>query len=173
MDAVRFGRALGFGARQAAKTVISAVNAASAENPTKPPSAPSQSAPANAAAPAAVLHPPQAIPPAVGAPTQRVAQAATQARGVREGLSRFRDSTVEPAVRLSAVLWLEVTGVFFALFALAAANGVWRLRAELRPALTHPLAHAGVLGAAAIFILFAYFSISSFVRARRRQRRRD
>ncbi len=33
MDAVRFGRALGFGARQAVKTVTSAVSAATAENP--------------------------------------------------------------------------------------------------------------------------------------------
>ena len=33
MDVVRFGRALGFGARQAVKTVTAAVDAATADNP--------------------------------------------------------------------------------------------------------------------------------------------
>ena len=33
MDRVRFGRVLGFGARQAVKTLVTAVDAATAENP--------------------------------------------------------------------------------------------------------------------------------------------
>ena len=94
------------------------------------------------------------------------------ATGLQEGFSRFHTSAVEPAVRLSAVLWLEVMGVFFALFALAAASSLWRLHAEWHDGLRHPAAHGALLGAAAIFALFAYFSISSFLRARQRQRRR-
>ncbi len=179
MDAVRFGRALGFGARQAAKTVIRAVDAARAENPSPSVQSQSQSAstvtaPRPFASSAPVNRPAAAHAssrePAVA--SNRTVPVATQARGIQEGISRFKTSAVEPVVRLSGVLWLEVTGVFFALFALAAANGVWRLRADLRPALTHPAAHASILGAVAIFALFAYFSISSFVRAHRRQHRR-
>jgi hypothetical protein len=97
---------------------------------------------------------------------------ATQARGVRHGLGRFRDATVEPLVRLSGVLWLEVMGVFFAMFALSAAVALWRGRAQWRAGLAHPAAHPSVWGAAAIVALFGYFSVSSFVRARRRERRR-
>jgi len=167
MDAVRFGRALGFGARQAAKTVVRAVDAAQAENPSRPVSAtivPSTSTVGPAS---------QAISRTSATQT---ASATTvippQSRGIQEGVNRFKASAVEPVVRLSGVLWLEVTGVFFALFALGAAGGVWRLRAELRPALAHPFAHGTVIGTASICMLFAYFSISSFVRAYRRQRRR-
>lgn len=99
-------------------------------------------------------------------------QTVTQARGVRRGLRRFRDATVEPVVRLSGVLWLEVVGVFFGLFALSAGVGLWRLRGEWRAALTHPAGHSTLLFAAAICALFGYFCISSFVRAWRRERRR-
>jgi hypothetical protein len=91
---------------------------------------------------------------------------------VKEGFTRFRDSTVEPVVRLSGVLWLEVTGVFFGIFALSTAIAVWRLRSQWRAALTHPATHGGLLVGLAVFALFAYFCITSFVRARRRERRR-
>jgi hypothetical protein len=171
MDAVRFGRALGFGTRQAAKTVIGAVHAARAENPSKPVTTATPQ-PTTSTARGSVLNPPRAVQPVTRAPIQRAAGPIAQARGVQEGISRFKTSAVEPVVRLSSVLWLEVTGAFFAIFALAAANGVWRLRNELRTTLSHPFAHASVLGTVAIFALFAYFSVSSFVRAHRRQRRR-
>jgi len=169
MDAVRFGRALGFGARQAAKTVLRAADAARAESPSRP-QAPPQPAPATGSVPASIITARPATPHK--APVQRYTRPTAPNSGLREGLGRFRDSAVEPVVRLSGVLWLEVTGVFFALFALGAAGGVWRLRAELRPALAHPFAHGTVIGTASICMLFAYFSISSFVRAYRRQRRR-
>jgi len=177
MDAVRFGRALGFGARQAAKTVVRAVDAARAENPT-------QNAPANRVAnpssttPRPVSSTRPASAPATPAaraaanPVSQTARTATNTARVQDGFARFKTSALEPAVRLSGVLWLEVTGVFFALFALAAGSAVWRLRAEFRPALVHPAAHGSLIGASAIFALFGYFSISSFVRAHRRQRRR-
>ena len=48
MDVVRFGRALGFGARQAVKTVTAAVDAATAENPSRKSAGTSASAGANA-----------------------------------------------------------------------------------------------------------------------------
>ena len=176
MDAVRFGRALGFGARQAAKTVIRAADAARAENPSQPQATPRPAATVRTAS-APVIDNRRATPqsrqtPPASTPSQHRARPPAPNSALREGLGRFRDSAVEPVVRLSAVLWLEVMGAVFALFALAAANGLWRLRAERHAALTHPFAHGTVLGTAAIFLLFAYFSISSFVRAYHRQHRR-
>lgn len=165
MDAVRFGRALGFGARQAAKTVVRAVDAARAENPSRPPAANvSHAASAASATRPAVPATPRSAPATLSN--------SASARGVREGFSRFHASAVEPAVRLSGVLWLEVMGVFFGIFALTAGSALWRLRGELRAALAHPAAHGSLIGAGVVFTLFAYFSISSFVRARRRQLRR-
>ena len=97
---------------------------------------------------------------------------AAQVRGVKEGFTRFRDSTVEPVVRLSGVLWLEVTGVFFGIFALSTGIAIWRLRSQWRAALAHPASHGGLVVAIAVFALFTYFCVSSFVRARRREHRR-
>lgn len=197
MDAVRFGRALGFGARQAAKTVVSAAAAARAENPSaqipavSPPQTVGPPADTDAVLPSARADASRlpssrrtAVSVSVPAPGTRtlprtapskVAEHRTDAprvRGVKEGLSRFRDSTVEPVVRLSGVLWLEVTGVFFGIFALSTAIGVLRLRPDWRAVLVHPTSHGGLFVAVAVFVLFTYFSISSFIRARRRERRR-
>ncbi len=93
--------------------------------------------------------------------------AATTTAGVREGGARFGKAVWGPFLKLSGVLWLEVTGVFFGLFALTAAIGIWKSRSEFRAgvAVEHRLWFAvGMLA------LFGYFSVSSFVRARRRGR---
>lgn len=189
MDAVRFGRALGSGARQAAKTVVTAVDAARAENPSKPkqdtagvkvPPPAHAALVAATARPEATTHasstPPSSVPAAIPAASQGAAAIAArgveQARGVRRGWGRFRDSAVEPFIRLSGVLWLEITGVFFGIFAVSAAAAAWRLRAQWHPAIADPHAHRSLIGAAIIFVLFGYFSVSSFVRARRRERRK-
>jgi hypothetical protein len=68
---------------------------------------------------------------------------------------------------LSGVLWLEVTGVFFALFALFGLQGVWQHRQDWRPAATHEV-HVHFAGYCALLLVFSYFTISSFVRAKRR-----
>ncbi len=90
--------------------------------------------------------------------------------GLAQGTRRFGESAWRPFVRLSGVLWLELTGVFFGLFLLTASIDAWRLRAT---ALHRAADRAGFhhllwsLGMAAVF---GYFSVSSFVRARRRER---
>src|SRR5579883_2413955 len=166
MDAVRFGRALGFGARQAAKTVVSAVDAARAENPS-PATAIATSAPATPVPrrdASAVGTEPAAQP--VGRPATATGRPATprigtegRVRGIQEGIGRFKASAVEPVVRLSSVLWLEVMGVLFGIFALSTAAALWRQHAEWRVAVAHPAAHASVLVAAGLFALFAYFCV--------------
>ena len=39
-------------------------------------------------------------------------------QGLKEGSKRFSEAVGKPFVKLSGVLWLEFTGVFFGIFAL-------------------------------------------------------
>jgi hypothetical protein len=186
MDSVRFGRALGFGARQAAKTLITAVDAATADKPSGNPAQPSDNSKAAATASSSAAKPtagpaaagpastPQIFPPAAKA-TAKAASTATrtaaQTRELREGVTRgskqFGAAVWSPMVRLSGVLWLEVTGFFFGILAVFAGLGVWKARAEL-----HAGTHQHLIGAVAMAAVFGYFCISSFMRARRRERQR-
>jgi hypothetical protein len=88
---------------------------------------------------------------------------------VLAGARRFRDSAVQPAVRLSGVLVLEIAGVFFAIFALYGCNTMWRARSAWHRGAPD---HSQFLGGAVMLVVFGYFSVSSFLRARRRERRR-
>ena len=171
MDRVRFGRALGAGAREAARAVMKAADAAAAPNPNAPGNTSGTVRPAPGS-----VRPEIELPGMQGGAGARAARqvgrarrsAATTTAGVREGSSRFGKAVWRPLVKLSGVLWLEMTGVFFGLFAVTAAVGVWKSRGEL---------HAGgaaehrFLFAAGMLIVFGYFSVSSFLRARRRGRR--
>jgi hypothetical protein len=184
MDAVRFGRALGFGARQAVKTVTAAVDAATAENPTRKsadtganagqaagPQARPAADSAQTVAPAATgTAASQAVHQAAHAAAQTVVQARGARQALRRGSRRFGEAAWRPFVRLGGVLWLEVTGVFFGIFALFAAGGAWRLRGEWH---LNAAGHRQLLGAVAMLAFFGYFCVSSFVRARRRERRRQ
>lgn len=164
MDSVRFGRALGVGARAAAKTLVSAVDAATSANPQP------------AARPQARAAQPGSARPAVARAAEQVARTADQARrtteGVARGGKRFGESVWRPFVRLSGVLWLEFTGVFFGIFAVYALSGAWKLRGELRETAGNHDAHIHFLMAAVMGVIFAYFCVSSFLRARRKERAR-
>lgn len=87
--------------------------------------------------------------------------------GTRKGTKRFGEAIWGPFVHAGGVLWLEITGLFFALFGLFFAQGVYRLRADWRSGPNHPR----LLIYAVIAIVFFYFSASSFYRARRKQLR--
>ncbi len=169
MDSVRFGRALGFGTRLAAKTLITAVDAATSPNPSSP-------AARNGASPASSTASPQ-TPPILaarqaGATAARSAQQVqVTTRGLAHGSRRFVQAVWTPVVKLSGVLWLELTGVFFGIFAFSAAIGAWRLRDNLHRTPANADAHSHLLLALGIAVVFAYFCGSSFVRANRRSRR--
>jgi hypothetical protein len=166
MDRVRFGRALGFGVRQAAKTVVRAMDAAMAESPAGKPARPRTQSPA----------PARGLSSAGATATQKTSRAVAQVRevnkGVRRGSKRFGEAVWGPVARLSGVLWLEVTGVFFGLFALVALGEIWRLRGAWHATAANLEDRRGLLGAMAMLGVFGYFCVSSFVRARRRERRR-
>jgi multisubunit Na+/H+ antiporter MnhG subunit len=70
------------------------------------------------------------------------------------------------------VVWLEVSGVFFGIFALFAALATWRLRESWRLTEANAATHRSFEGAVAMLAVFGYFCVSSFVRARRRERGR-
>jgi hypothetical protein len=154
MDSVRFGRVLGVGARLAAKTVASAVDAATAPNP----SGKSEGSASG------------------GGVAERVAPIKAQVqqtgRGVRQGTKRFGEAVWGPFARLSGVLWLEFTGVFFGLFAVSMGVGLWRQRGILHAAGAGHEAQVRFLLLAGVALLFGYFCVSSFLRAGRRGRQR-
>lgn len=184
MDSVRFGRTLGIGARHAAKTLVTAVDAATSPNPSgtapRTPPSPIAAQPfpqsASRSAPKSVESPTQ-VP--TQTPAQRAGQTAARTasgvrsttRGIARGSRRFGEAVWGPVVKLSGVLWLELTGVFFGLFALFAAIAAWKLRIHLHRSPTNADAHTHLQLAIAMAILFGYFCVSSFLRASRRGRR--
>lgn len=96
------------------------------------------------------------------------ARAKTTAAGVKRGGKRFGESIWGPFVHVSGVLWLEITGSFFALFSLFFIQSVYRLRADLYSGPSH----RKVVIYAAVAILFLYFSVTSFYRAHKKQQKR-
>jgi hypothetical protein len=203
MDSVRFGKALGFGARSAAKALATAVDAATAPNPAgtrsapqknaqaaQPPRPSQQSAGSDATAASAhgssaprssVSNPP--LPPVLQSAARTAARATVQARqagaqtrhattAVARGSRRFGEAVWGPFVRLSGVLWLEITGSFFGLFALFVLQSVWQHRADLHQTPMNHTAHQHFLLYCAVALVFLYFTVESFIRAHRRSRKR-
>jgi hypothetical protein len=172
MDSVRFGRALGVGARAAAKTLVTAVDAATAPNPSAPKPQPTQASTASQAAPRGE----QSMRPSGTGVVQQAAQRATQARQTGQGLvrgsRRFGEAVWKPFIKLSGVLGLELAGVFFGLFACFGAAWAWKLRGDLHETATNHDAHARFLVCVMMAAVFTYFLVSSFVRAHRRGRGR-
>ncbi|MEO7028955.1 MAG: hypothetical protein ABI147_06090 [Acidobacteriaceae bacterium] len=155
MDRVRFGRALGVGARAAAKSLMSAAEAAAAPAPTTPAAKPTARSDST-------------ISPAARSAT--TARMKPDARVVKSQARTLGRSVWKPLARFSSVLWLEVTGTFFTIFALIAGNQVWKWRAAVR--LSPRASDAQRLYVyVVVFMVFGYFAVSSFVRANRRQGR--
>lgn len=174
MDSVRFGRALGIGARAAAKTLVTAVDAATAPNPSATSTKPQQSSAAPRSQSAQQR--PVVPTPTSARVTQQAVRSATQARQTGQGLvrgsRRFGEAVWKPLVKLSGVLWLELAGVFFGLFAFFGAGWAWKLRGNLHETATNHDAHERFVVCVVLAVVFGYFLVSSFVRANRRSRGR-
>jgi len=179
MDSVRFGRALGVGARAAAKTLVMAVDAATAPNPSvgaktehgadASPSAASQDAARQGVNPSVSKGKAEAS--GVRMPEQvvrRAAQVRQTGQGLKRGGKQFNKTVGGRLVRLSGALWLELTGVFFGIFAVSAVAGSWRMRAALRETAENHDAHVRLLISLTMAAVFGYFCVSSFVKANRR-----
>jgi hypothetical protein len=156
MDRVRFGRALGYGARHAAKSLMKAADAATAPNPTVP--AKTERAGSSNSV------------PQTSRVVERVVQTQRTVTATKKNAKALGQSVWSPLAKFSSVLWLQVTGVFFTLLALFLSQGLWKERAAARLPLG---SHAAVMfylhGLA--FAVFAYFAISNFLRAFLRDRR--
>jgi len=155
MDRVRFGRALGYGARHAAKTLLQAADAATTPGPTQAAAAQERAA-------------------GNSAQTDRVAEKVVQTQrtvaATKQHAGRLGRSVWTPLARFSSVVWLQVTGLLFALIAMFLAQGAWKERAAWHlPLGSHAATKFWVLAVA--FVAFAYFSVSNFVRAWLRERK--
>src|ERR1700712_1064106 len=95
MDSVRFGKALGFGARQAAKALLTAADAATSPNPS---TVPAQAQEARSAP----------KPRVAEALSQKAARTTAQVRQTKAGLARgskrFGEAAWGPFVKVSGVL---------------------------------------------------------------------
>ncbi|MGB6724476.1 MAG: hypothetical protein WBE74_01150, partial [Terracidiphilus sp.] len=90
-------------------------------------------------------------------------QAAAQlGRGTAQGLGGM----LRPFRRVGGILWLEITGAFFLLPAVAFAPTVWRTRASWAAGPDHRTFLASVV----VVGVFLYLGATSFWRARRRSR---
>jgi hypothetical protein len=159
MDSARFGRVLGIGTRLAAKTLVNAVDAAASPNPSG----------AHANAKAAAAGTAQHVAQATVRSANQVMQTGQE---LAQGGRRFGESFWGLVKRLSGVLWLEFTGVFFGIFAVYSGSGAWKLRGNLRETAGNHDAHVHLLLAAAMSVLFGYFCVTSFWRAGRRGKAR-
>lgn len=159
MDRVRFGRALGYGARHAAKSLKSAVDAASAPSPA-----------ARASGAAQPTTSPRVPQPVAARVAQRVVETQQTVAATKKHAGALGRSVWSPLARFSSVVWLQVTGTFFTLLALFLSQGLWKGRGVVRLPISSHVAEKFYVHLTA-FVVFTYFAISNFVRASLRERR--
>lgn len=92
---------------------------------------------------------------------------ADRGRRLGEGSRRFGRSVWKPFAHASRTLWLEVTGLFFAIFTLFFGSNLWRLRTGWQQGPSH---REFVLYAICT-VIFLYFTVTSFARATRGKKR--
>jgi hypothetical protein len=148
MEPKKVGRTLGIGVRVASNMLRQRVEQAAAAHP-----GPAEAANGRAAAPPR----PAPVRPNLSS------RAATAKRGAKA----FGQALLGPFTHAGSVLWLEITGLFFALFALFFVQSVYRVRSAWRQGAehTHLLLYVLLAG------IFVWFSVSSFTRAYRKSKR--
>lgn len=93
---------------------------------------------------------------------------AERGRRVAQGTRKFGQSIWGPFAHASGVLWLEITGLFFGLFALFFASNAYKFRAFYRAGSEHQK----FLIYAICTLVFLYFAASSFYRASRKEKQK-
>lgn len=97
---------------------------------------------------------------------QKAPQYVAQGRVVAKGGKRAGQSFWKRLAHAGRMLWHEVTGVFFALFAVFFAQGMWRVHQAYRQGAEHQ--HFMLY--LAMTVLFTYFSVTAFLTSRRKPR---
>ena len=87
---------------------------------------------------------------------------------LRPAIAAARAGITAPLRRASRALWHELTGSFFALFAFSFSVGLWHSRANAFSSL--PADRHRFYAFCALTLLFGYFAVSSFVRAKQASR---
>jgi hypothetical protein len=169
MEPNRIGRVLGITARVAAGKIRE--QAAKVGQPAVPgPLTTGGSAASQAGGRPAEPVRPEVRATASARPAQRVdpaRPATTVADGgkrLMRGAGRFGSAMVKPVVHAGSILMLQITGVFFAIFAVFFLNHAWQTWRATRWHDRHAQVYLG-LG-----LVFLWFTVSSFWRARRKQR---
>jgi hypothetical protein len=90
----------------------------------------------------------------------------TTGQKVARGARGFGRSLWNPFAHATTVLWLEITGLFFGLFTLYFISNGWKFHHD---SLSGP-DHRKFLLYASCAMVFFYFTVSSFARARRKGR---
>jgi hypothetical protein len=156
MQPKKLGQVLGISARVAAKTIRERAAQAQAAGVASAAGANGTRAASDAGQPAARE--------AGAAARQAGAKAAEGGRRLARGAGRFGGAMVGPFARAGNILALQITGVFFALFALFfLSHGAQTIRA----AGWHDRHGQVYLG---LGLVFGWFTVSSFWRARRKGR---
>ena len=147
MEPKKVGRTLGIGVRVASNMLRERVEKASAAH-----SAPAEAGMGRPAAP------PQ---------TRSGIKLDSKVAGAKRGAKAFGQAFLGPFTHAGSILWLEITGLFFALFALFFVQSVYRVRTSW---LRGP-EHAHLLLYIVLAAGFTWFSVSSFTRAYRKSKR--
>lgn len=107
-------------------------------------------------------------PSAPDAPHPQPQVYAARGHAVARGTRKFGEALWKPFAHASGVLWLEITGLFFGVFTLFFGMNTWKLRYEWAVGPDHQR----FLVYTMVTLAFAYFTFSSFYRARRKEKRR-
>ena len=118
---------------------------------------------------AAAAHPPRSRREMAGRrpPPRPPIKIDSRVASAKRGAKAFGQAFLGPFTHAGSMLWLEITGLFFALFALFFVQSVYRVRAAWRQGPEH----SHLLLYCALAVAFAWFSVSSFIRAYRKSKR--
>ncbi len=147
MEPKKVGRTLGIGVRVASNMLRERVERAAA-------SSPASSTTGNG-------------PPRPASTSVRSVPVSSRVATAKRGAKAFGRAFLGPFKHAGGVLWLEITGLFFALFALFFVQSIYRVRTAWRQGPEH----SHLLLYCALAFVFAWFSLSSFARAYRRSKR--
>jgi hypothetical protein len=98
--------------------------------------------------------------------TRGTAQAATRTRVQAGNVAKGVGGFLRPFRRVGRIVWLEVMGLLFLLPVFAFAPNLWRMRSNWAQGPDHNT----FLITAGVVLLFLYLGVSSFWRARRKER---
>jgi hypothetical protein len=155
MGPERFGRTLGIGVRVASNILRDRAGRLAQGDAQAPVSSP---------APAPVNRPRVSVETLGQAAARTAAKTGSTSRAIGHGSKKFGQAFWIPFRNAGRTLWLEITGLFFALFAVFFTQNVYRTR----EAWNHGPEHSHFLLYLAFAALFAWFSVSSFLKANKK-----